>query len=137
MIVIDASALVRYVLREEGWEDVGSCVRRMKPLYSLDHVLKEVGNAIWKHCHLRKAISRSDALELYRAVLKLVEKGVVILEPESRYLLPALEIALRHGVTLYDALYVAQARELGELLTCDRRQAEVAIELGVKVHFIP
>jgi len=52
------------------------------------------------------------------------------------YVEPALRIALERGVTLYDSLYIAQARRYGELLTSDRGQAEVAAELGVRVHLV-
>ena len=46
MIVVDASALAKYILREEGWKGVGSFIKEKKPLYSLNHLIKEVGNAI-------------------------------------------------------------------------------------------
>ena len=137
MIVIDASALAKYVLHEENWERVGAYVRELRPLYSVDHVLKEVGNAIWKHCHLRRILGRDEATRLYRALLRLIEAGVVILEPETDYLEAALQLALDHGVTLYDSLYLAQARRLGELLTSDERQAEVAAKLDIEVRLIP
>lgn len=137
MIVVDASALAKYVLHEENWERVGAYIREKRPLYSVDHALKEVGNALWKHCHLRKILGRDEATRLYGALLKLVGTGVVILEPETDYLEAALQLALDHGVTLYDSLYLAQARRLGELITSDERQAEVAAELGVEVHLIP
>ncbi|RLE80932.1 MAG: hypothetical protein DRJ52_05280 [Thermoprotei archaeon] len=67
MIVVDASALVKYVLHEEKWDVVGAYVRKMRPLYSIDHVVKEVGNAIWKHCYLRKIIAVDEAVKLYQA----------------------------------------------------------------------
>jgi len=136
VIVVDASALAKYILREEGWEGVGSFIKEKKPLYSLDHLIKEVGNAIWKHCHLRKLIRREDALELYHGLVKLVDAGVIVLEPEGRYMESAMQIALRYGITLYDSLYLAQAQELGELLTSDKKQADVAFQLNLKVHLI-
>ena len=61
----------------------------------------------------------------------------MILEPETDYLEAALQLALDHGVTLYDSLYLAQARRLGELLTSDERQAEVAAKLDIEVRLIP
>ncbi len=137
MIVIDASTLVKYVLHEENWDSVGRYLREMKPLYSIDHVLKEVGNAVWKHYYLSKKIGLDDALELYQAFLKLIETEVIIVEPEIEYIQKALEIALRYGITLYDSLYLAQAEKHGELLTSDRKQAKIAGELGIKVHIIP
>ena len=136
MIVVDASALAKYVLHEENWEIIGTYIERMKPLYSVDHVVKEVGNAIWKHCHLRKIIGWNEAIGLYRAFLKLVEAEVIILEPETEYVQTALQIALQQGITLYDSLYLAQAQKHGELLTSDERQAEIAAKLNIRVHLV-
>jgi len=61
---------------------------------------------------------------------------VIALEPEAGYVQAALRIALEHGVTFYDSLYIAQARRYGELLTSDKRQAEAAAKLGIKVHLV-
>ncbi len=136
MIVIDASALTKYVLHEEGWEAVGTYIKGLKPLYSVDHIMKEVGNAIWRHSCLRKIIKQDEALRLYQALLKLIEAEVIILEPEIKYVETALQIALQQGITLYDSLYLAQAQRLGELLTSDEKQAEIASNLNIKVHLI-
>ncbi len=136
MIVIDASALSKYVLGEEGWEVVSRFIHEKKPLYSVDHVLKECFNAIWKHTYLRRAMSTDVAIELAKRVQKLVETKVIVLEDEFQYLSKALELAIRNGITLYDALYVAQALRYGELLTCDEKQATVAQSLGIKVYLI-
>lgn len=57
MIVVDASALAKYLLREEGWEEVSRYVRTMRPLYSLEHVLKEVTNAVWRDASTRKVVT--------------------------------------------------------------------------------
>ena len=46
MIVIDASSLAKYVLHEENWEKVGKFIKKRRPLYSIDHIIKEVGNAL-------------------------------------------------------------------------------------------
>ncbi len=136
MIVIDASTLTKYILHEENWEAISTYIRKMKLLYSIDHIIKEVGNAIWKHYYLRKIIKQDEALKLYKAFLKLVEKEVIILEPETKYAYTALRIALKNGITLYDSLYIAQARKHGELLTSDKKQAEIAAKLNIKVHLI-
>ena len=136
MIVIDASSLSKYVLHEEGWEEIGMFLKERKPLYSIDHILKEVGNAIWKYCFLKKIISQSYALKLYNALVKLIQTEVIVLEPEINYIKEALELALTHGITLYDSLYLAQAQKYGEILTSDTKQAEIAIKLGIRVHLI-
>jgi len=136
VIVIDASSLTKYVLHEENWEEVGLYIKERRPLYSVEHILKEVGNAIWKHCYLKRIIDENTAIKLYQVLLKLMEVKVVILEPEEIYLQEALQIALNQGITLYDSLYLVQAQKYGELLTSDKKQAEIAVKLGIKVHFI-
>ena len=134
MIVIDASALVKYLLHESGWEKVSFYVRNMKPLYSLDHVLKETLNALWKYSYAFNMIGKSHVILLYRKLLKIVDKGVIIIEPENNYLDKALEISLNEGITIYDSLYIAQALKYGELLTSDSMQAKKAEKYHIEVH---
>jgi len=136
VIVVDASSLVKYVLHEENWKDVSFFVKERKPLYSVDHVVKEVGNAVWKHCCLRRVISREKALKLYQSFVKLFQTGVIVAESEEAYLDAALQIALDYGVTFYDSLYLAQAQKYGEFLTSDEKQADIANQLGIKVYLI-
>ncbi len=135
MIVIDASALVKYILHEEHWEDISKFIREKRPLYSVDHIAKEVCNALWKH-YIRGIVSKDIVFKLMKAFMKLVQTEVIILEPEYRYLYTALEIAIEHKLPLYDTLYVAQAKHYGELLTSDKEQAEVAKELGIEVYLV-
>ena len=61
MIVVDASALAKYALREEGWEVVAGYLKGARPLYSVDHLLKEVANALWKHARARAVFPRFSA----------------------------------------------------------------------------
>ncbi len=75
--------------------------------------------------------------KLYSSLLKLFETKVIILENESKYLEEALKLSLKHGITIYDSLYIVQAKKHGELLTSDKSQANIASKLGVKVYFIP
>jgi len=129
--VVDASALAKYLLREEGWRSVERYLER--GVYSVSYVVKEVANAVWKHSVVHGRIDASLALELYR-VLKMLIGDVVVLEPQENYLDEAVRIAFENSVTVYDALYIAQALSKGELLTADTRQARVARMLGVVVH---
>ncbi|RLE86885.1 MAG: PIN domain nuclease [Thermoprotei archaeon] len=136
MIVIDASALAKYVLHEDGWEEVSRYIREMRPLYSVDHVLKEVANAIWKHAFIRKLITAKVALQLYNLLERLTVSQAIILEDELKYVKRAIEIALKHGITVYDALYIAQAEKLGELLTSDEIQESISRELRIRVYMV-
>ena len=129
-IVVDASALVKYLLREEGWEAVSRAVRA-QPLYTVDHAVKEVANALWKH-YMRKLADRGTVLKVGKAFWRLVEAEAVVVEDERRYVELAFSIALEDGVTVYDALYIAQSVEKNaKLLTADVRQAEAAEARGV------
>jgi len=128
VIVVDASALTAFILREEGWRDIARYIVRC---ISVDHIVKEVANAIWRATYLRKLISIKEAFKAYSILMQLVDRNIV-LYPEVRYLQKALEISLKYGVTVYDALYIALAlEERKPLLTLDSRQREVAKALGV------
>ena len=129
MIVVDASALIAFFLREEGWEEIASFMVRTA---SVDHAVKEFYNALWKSMRLRGVISEAEAREVMDLFESYREKNMVI-EPEEEYVKHAFEIALRHDVTVYDALYVAQALQRGEpLLTLDKKQRAVASRMGVR-----
>lgn len=132
MIVIDASTLAKFLLREPGYREVKQYL--IRGAYSVDQVVKEVSNAIWKYAILFRRLRREDARECYIALLKLIEGRVVIIEPQEKYIDQAFDIALSHEITVYDALYIAQARVRGlKLLTSDRIQAETARKLGIEV----
>ena len=129
MNVLDASALAKFVLREEGWREV---IRFLGDAGSVDHILKEVANAVWK-ARGRGIIGGEDALRKFEALLALVGKNLKLVN-ESDILPAAFDLALARGVTVYDALYVALAkREDLPLVTSDEVQAEAAREEGVKV----
>jgi len=134
VIVIDSSALAKYLLREVNWALVEGFLA--KGLYTVNHALKEVSNAIWKHAVVRKRIPGKLGLKVYEQLKRLVDGRVLILEEEDKYLDKAVNIAMRYGITVYDSLYIAQALKLGELVTSDRKQAEVARKMGVKTHYI-
>jgi len=132
VIVIDASSLTKYLLKEPFWEEVERYLLE-EDIYSVDHVLKEALNAVWRNCVLLKLFDEDTALEKLKVLMILLREGVIHIEPELQYLEKALHIALKHRITVYDALYIVQALELGAtLLTSDKGQGEVARKEGVK-----
>ncbi|ABN70650.1 PilT protein domain protein [Staphylothermus marinus F1] len=134
MIVIDASSLAKYLLKERNWLSIEKYLEQ--GVYSLDHVLKEVANAIWKHTVIYKRITKKQAILLYKQLRRLVDEEIIFLENQEEYMGKALEIALNHSITLYDSLYIACAIKHGELLTSDAKQAEIAEALGVKIYYV-
>ena len=128
MIVVDASALSAFILREEGWEELA---RYMVRSLSVDHVVKEVANTIWKASCVRKVLTVNEALKAFKILLMMVRKNLV-LHSELKYLSMAMNISLKHSITIYDSLYIAQAiMENTSLLTLDEKQRRVAKALGV------
>jgi len=127
--VIDASALSKFILKEAGWEAVaGYLVNSL----SVDHVLKEVSNAIWK-AFRRGFIDVEDSTRKFSALITLLRANLELVN-EVEILPSAFDLALKHGITVYDALYVELAREKGlPLVTCDETQAKVARDEGVEI----
>lgn len=133
MIVIDASAIAKYVLKEEHWEQVRGYLTA-EPR-SLDLALAEVSNAIWKHQVIYRKISSSEATVLFKVLQKL-GADVLILESFAGYLRGATEIAVKEKLTIYDALYIVQAQRYGHFVTSDDFQRKIAVKLGLDVVFI-
>ncbi len=130
MIVVDASALAAFILKEEGWRDLASylvyCI-------SLEHIVKEVTNAIWKASHLRGIITIQEAKKALELLKRMINKNIFLL-PELNYLDLAFDISMKHGLTIYDSLYIALAiSERKPLLTLDDEQRKVAERLGLEL----
>lgn len=123
MIVIDASTLAKFILREEGWEEVAEQLKA--GTISVDHAVKEVANAVWKRFR-QGAVSREESKIMLNALREIQERAVK-LEGELTYLDGAIEIAFNREITIYDSLYIEMAKEKGlKLLTSDENQAAVA-----------
>lgn len=101
----------------------------MKQTMSVDHVVKEFYNAIWKATYLTKTLNRGSA----RSVIKLFNtylKKNVVLVPEAKHIDEAFNIAPEKGVSIYDALYIALA--IGERALADPRREAEECRLGAK-----
>ncbi len=130
MKVIDASILVKLLLREPGWEKIVEHLRH--GTISIDLASKEAINAVWKQRN-RSQITDEEASIMIESLRCLIGK-VVKMEDESNYLEDAISITFKQNVTIYDALYIALAKKKELiLLTSDRRQAKAAEREGVKV----
>ncbi|MEL9940353.1 MAG: type II toxin-antitoxin system VapC family toxin [Ignisphaera sp.] len=129
MIVVDASLLAAFIRKEPGWEKLVNYVRLC---ITIDLVLKEVLNAIWKDATIKRTINIETAFKLQEILFSMIGINIEI-EPEGKYLSKAFEIALKTGITVYDALYIALAIEKKlPLATLDEKQARVAQANGVK-----
>jgi len=115
--VVDASAVVAFFLREEGWERLS---RYMFRTASVGHVVKEFYNSVWRAVRGRK-LTPEEAGEMVSMFKRYLDKCLEITS-EERLVDRALEIALESGATVYDALYIAPALNKGKpLLTLDKK----------------
>ncbi|MBI2127409.1 MAG: type II toxin-antitoxin system VapC family toxin [Thaumarchaeota archaeon] len=126
-LVFDASVLVKYLLHEEGWEDVkvffDQAVEGSLELYSIDLALKEIGSVIQKYSSLGRG--KGIAPRIYHQLLS--QKIISYHRQDTSILKEAFELGLQNELSMYDAVYIVLARSLGaELVTSDRRQAAVA-----------
>jgi predicted nucleic acid-binding protein len=132
--VIDSSALAKFILREKGWERVRDVLRE-RPR-TLDLAVKEAANAIWRRAVHLKDIDIEKALQILDNLLS-VKKAVIEIDPQELYLKQALRIAIDHGITIYDALFIAQAlNRKAALVTSDKEQCEIASKHGIKCIYI-
>jgi len=132
VIVIDASSLAKYILRESNWDKVREYLAEES--LSLTLAMAEVSNAIWKHYVIYNEISYEEAGIMFDALKKL--KNVVVFEQFEKYLDEAMKISTKERITVYDALYLAQAKKLGGFLTSDEKQWEVAKKIGINAEFV-
>lgn len=124
MKVIDSSAIIKFFLKEPGWEKMKS---HLVASTTVDLALKELGNALWKKVR-RKEMKLDDALEILTSFPLAVN-----IADQREYLARGLEIAVEHDITMYDSLFIALAlKNECELVTCDNEQISVATKLGVK-----
>ncbi len=122
--------LAKYLLKEEGWNEAERLIAA-RP-YTVELAVVEVASAIWRRVTLLGDITPATAEALIDCLLEVSDK-VLRVEGQGQYLKAAFSIAVERGLTVYDAIYVAQALERrAALATADAGQARAAMELGVE-----
>lgn len=111
-VVVDSSVVAKWILPEA---DSGQTQRVITDvatqghrLIVLDLVFPEVANAIWKQ-YQRRLASLDEANQFLDGLLQCP----VHVEPAAGILESGFEIATRYGRSVYDALFVALAEDLG------------------------
>ena len=128
MIVIDASALAAYLLKEE---DLKFEQYFREDIFCIDLIVKEVANALLI-AYRRDIIDKNALNTMYKALLKFMD--ILNIEPQTALIDDSLDVALIRGLTIYDSLYIALAKKLGaRLLSLDIKQKKAAEEEGVGV----
>lgn len=124
-------------MKEENWKEVTVHFNSELELYAVDTLIVEITNVLWKYMLLYKLITEKQVFELYSQMMKLIDKKVIILDDSKKFLLDALKIAVQFNITVYDSLFLSQAKALNaSLLTSDKRQRDIAQKIGIDSIFI-
>ena len=125
MPIVDSSVFVRYLTREEGWEEAE---KYLEWPVTLALALKEVANAL-RTKTLSGDVNPDDAKLMIARIASMVR-----LVDQGDFLVDSYQVAVDNRITVYDALFIVAALRSGEdLVTCDDQQAVVARALGVNV----
>jgi len=127
--VIDSSALIKYIAKEEDW---GKVEEHLKDgCLTLDLALKETANALVKKT-VKDEAKAGTAKEIINHLPRIVR-----ITTQIEYLSKAAEIAMKKNMTIYDTLFIALAISTSNpLLTSDKKQAEIAQAYGVTVTLV-
>ena len=110
--VVDSSVVAKWVLSEpdsaQALRVVTDTATAGGLLSVLDLAVVEVANVIWTRYH-RHLLTLAEAQQ----ALSLLQQAAVRVVPCLSLLTPAFAIAAQFDVAVYDALFVAAARDLG------------------------
>jgi predicted nucleic acid-binding protein len=127
--VIDSSALIKYIAKEESWEKVEEHLK--EGCITLDLAIKETANALVKKA-LKNEVNSETAKEIINYLPRIVR-----ITPQNEHFSKALEIAIKNKMAIYDALFTALSVNRNiPLLTSDEKQAKTSREYGVAVTLI-
>jgi predicted nucleic acid-binding protein len=126
LVVVDASSMVEVIIGEPGWtERFAGWQQGGSLLVAPPHFRSEMANALLRGVRLEPLDVIGRMQQLFLAGVDLIDRGFV-------GLVEAVELAARHGLSVYDASYLALALDLdGELATLDRALATAATAEGV------
>lgn len=123
-IVVDASVAVKWFVPEELSADARRLLTTDYQLLAPDLLWAELGNALWKK-HRRRELDQRTAHRLLRDFSRVP----IEFHAAERWTDAALELAIRHDMTVYNGLYLAMAAGNGcRLVTADRRLREACRE---------
>jgi predicted nucleic acid-binding protein len=92
----------------------------------------ELGNALWRECHLLKRISIEEAEKSLDLMYQILERmQVTSLDNETGS--EVLDTAYKFNLTFYDTAYLIEAKKSDKtLVTDDIKLAKAAENLGIK-----
>jgi len=133
-LVVDASAMLAILFDEAE----APLVRRIVADATEQEFALNVPTNFWLEVGNALVAGRVDTAKVFAAIRELDEYGLVTADVDRPLLLLAIDVALGDRLSVYDAAYLALARQLGaDLLTLDRELAAAAGEIAVVPSYEP
>jgi predicted nucleic acid-binding protein len=119
--VVDASVGGKWFVQEKHTDSALALLRAVRELFVPELFYAEAGSVLWKKVR-RNELGAADARKAFASLLGFRRLAPRPIKPLMPY---ALELALRHQCTVYDALYLALAVQLDcPVVTADRKLIE-------------
>ncbi len=130
VVVVDASVAVKWIILETGRESALDLLRRVVSgeviMIAPRALMEEVASALSKRVR-RKQLTATQA----RAAFRYFDWRRPRLVEDPQLLVEALDLSLRHHLSLWDSLYVA----LAVRLRCNLVTADERLHRGVSRHY--
>lgn len=117
IVVIDASVLIKWYVKEDHAVEAEHLIDRRYELHAPELLLPEFGNILWKKC-------RNDELDENVAISALasIRSRGIVLHSNAALLEPAFIGARETGQSVYDWTYLSLAISLDcKFVTADRK----------------
>lgn len=120
-VTLDVSAAFCVVTQSKGFETFAEKLKHADTVSAPGLFISEASNTAWKY-HKIQQVAPEKCQRMASRAISLLDKLI-----EAKQIWPkALELAIQHNITVYDAMYLAVAlEEQSELLSLDRRLMEV------------
>lgn len=139
MITIDASAIIKLVIKEENSDIAKKIFDNIteigEPVLAPDIILAEAINGIWKHLVLLKDIGDAQFNTATNNLVTIWNNLSIIRTDEL--LKEAIKISKERKIAFYDALYVAiSISKDAPLFTFDQPMLDKCVGTGLKAYNI-
>lgn len=132
--VLDTSVLVQSAIEDSESLRVANLLRRLEDDFSIslhepEFCLVECANVLWKQVRFHgTSVEAAKQALTNLLLLPLNIHAAADLAPR------AFDIAVQHGLAVYDCVHIALAEKLNiSLITTDAKQAKVAAAIGVNL----
>jgi len=129
--VLDASAAVEIVLGRKHSQKLLGELLAAESIITPELFLAEIANVFWKYFRFEK-MSREDYFFSVNKTLELIDE----FSRHSEILDVAVNIAIEHKVTVYDALYLGLAANMKGrgIITLDKKVRLIAHKMEIKLN---